>query len=111
MRFSLEKFLANAWGVERGTVRYNIWLRFECPMAREVASTKWHRSQTLISLPDGRVDAHFSVDGLEEILRWILGFGDMVEVLAPKELRTLVRTTAMTVARMHEASRTIAEGD
>ena len=110
-RFNLEKFLANAWGVDRGAVRYSIRLRFERALAGEVTSTKWHRSQTTVELPDGRVDAYFMVDGLNEILRWVLGFGDMVEVLAPKELRTLIRVTAMNIARMHEASRILIEGE
>ena len=110
-RFNLEKFLANAWGVERGTVRYNVRLRFERAVAREVAATKWHRSQSNIKLPDGRLDVSFMVDGLNEIPRWVLGFGDMVEVLAPKELRTLIRTTAQNIARMHEASRMIVDDE
>lgn len=102
-RFSLDRFLANAWGVERAPVRSKIWLRFSPRVAAEVGDTVWHRSQRRALLADGSVELHFQVDGLEEILRWILGFGDLVEVIAPDELRRRVHDVATAVARRHEA--------
>jgi len=36
----------------------------------------------------------FRVDGLNEITWWILGYGDQVEVLAPKALRQRIAQIA-----------------
>jgi predicted DNA-binding transcriptional regulator YafY len=100
-RFNLERFLAQAWGVHRNPVRYRIWLRFSEHVAPELIDTVWHRSQKTSILADGRVDLHFVIDGIDEILRWVLGFGDQVEVLAPSELRARLFEVSLGVARRH----------
>jgi predicted DNA-binding transcriptional regulator YafY len=100
-RFNLERFLGMAWGMERGKDRHEVWLRFSAQVAAEVRETVWHRSQRLAELPDGRADLHLVIDGLDEILGWILGFGEQVEVLAPPELRERVGSVALRVARIH----------
>ena len=100
-RFNLERFLGLAWGMERGKDRHEIWLRFSARVAPEIREAVWHRSQRLAELPDRRVDMHLVIDGLDEILSWVLGFGDQVEVLAPLELRQRVETVAVRVARIH----------
>lgn len=100
-RFNLERYLAQAWGVERNAVRYRVWLRFSRSLAPEVQSIVWHRSQRSVLLSDGRLDLHFVVDGIEEILRWVLGFGAHVEVLAPPELRRRLHEVAARVASLN----------
>jgi predicted DNA-binding transcriptional regulator YafY len=100
-RFNLERFLAQAWGVDRNPVRYRIWLRFSAQVAPELIDTVWHRSQKMSILADGRVDLYFVVDGVDEILRWVLGFGDQVEVLAPSELKARLFEVSLDVARLH----------
>jgi proteasome accessory factor B len=100
-RFRLERFLAQSWGVERSPVRYRVWLRFSARVAPMVLDGAWHPSQRGVALPDGRADLHFVVNGLGEILRWVLGFGDDVEVLAPEELRDRLFEVSSRVARVH----------
>jgi proteasome accessory factor B len=100
-RFNLERFLGMAWGMERGKDRHEIWLRFSSRVAPEIRETAWHRSQRLAELPDRRADLHLVIDGLDEILGWVLGFGDQVEVLAPEELRRRVEAVATGMARIH----------
>jgi proteasome accessory factor B len=102
-RFNLERFLGMAWGMERGKDRHEVWLRFSSRVAPEIRETAWHRSQRVTELPDRRADLHLVIDGLDEILGWILGFGDQVEVLAPDELRQRVEVVATRVARNHAA--------
>jgi proteasome accessory factor B len=103
-RFRLDRFLAHSWGVERSPLRYRVWLRFSARLAPMVLDGVWHPSQRRSELADGRVDLHFVVNGLGEILRWVLGFGDDVEVLAPGDLRDRLFEVATKVARTHEPS-------
>jgi predicted DNA-binding transcriptional regulator YafY len=100
-RFNLDRFLGMAWGMERGEDRHEIWLRFSARVAPEIREAVWHRSQRIAELPDRRADLHLVIDGLDEILGWVLGFGDQVEVLAPPELRERVGTLAARVASIH----------
>jgi predicted DNA-binding transcriptional regulator YafY len=102
-RFSLERFLGMAWGMERGKERYELWLRFSARVAPQIRDTLCHQSQRLAELPDRRADLHLTVDGLDEIVGWVLGFGDQVEVLAPGELRQRVAEIAARMVGIHTA--------
>jgi predicted DNA-binding transcriptional regulator YafY len=106
-RFNLERFLGMAWGMERGKDRHEVWLRFSSRVAPAIRETVWHRSQHLTDLPDRRVDLHLVIDGLDEILGWVLSFGDQVEVLAPAELRQRIEAVATRVARIHTPTRVV----
>ena len=72
-----------AWGVDRGQDPARVWLRFSARVATEIRETVWHRTQRVADLPDRRGRPALVIDGLDEILGWVLGFGDQVEVLAP----------------------------
>jgi predicted DNA-binding transcriptional regulator YafY len=100
-RFNLERFLGMAWDMERGKDRHEVWLRFAPRAAPEIREAVWHRSQRLEERPDRSVDLHLVIDGLDEILGWVLGFGDQVEVLAPPALRQRIEAVAARVARIH----------
>ncbi|GAB4145574.1 MAG: WYL domain-containing protein [Planctomycetaceae bacterium] len=91
-RFTLEKHLGNAWSLirERGN-RHNVLVRFKPKVAGNVAEIHWHKSQKLTWRRDGQLDFQVTVDGLNEISWWILGYGDQAEVIKPKALRTLIQ--------------------
>jgi predicted DNA-binding transcriptional regulator YafY len=48
--------------------------------------------------PDGRIDVAFLVERLDEFVRWYLGSGEKLEVLAPQELRRRIREAAQRLA-------------
>jgi proteasome accessory factor B len=105
-RFSLDRHLGHAWGVGRDRVRYFVWLRFSRRVAPELNDIIWHPTERRVELADGRVDLQVLVDGIDEILRWVLGFGDQVEVIAPAELSVALFRVATNVARRHRPPRT-----
>ena len=105
-RFSLERFLGDAWGVKRGAVRYDVRLRFAARVAPLLLEASWHPSQRSERLADGRAELTFVVDGLDEILTWVLSHGDSVEVIGPDELRARVHAVARRMAEAHEPGRT-----
>jgi predicted DNA-binding transcriptional regulator YafY len=100
-RFDLERFLGQAWMLERGPERHEVWLRFAATLAAEIRESVWHRSQRLVCLDDGRVDLHLLIDGLDEIARWVFGFGDQVEILAPAALRDRIHAQALRMVQHH----------
>lgn len=85
--FSLEKFLGNAWGVFRGDTSYDIAIQFSGSAAAVVAETNWHRTQVAQKNADGTVTLRFKVDGLEEIVWWLMSWAPFARVEEPRELR------------------------
>lgn len=91
-RFSLTQYLGDAWHLIREPgERHTVVVRFLPLVAQNVAEVRWHRTQTCEWLADGSLKFQVSVEGLNEISWWIQGYGDQAEVLAPPQLRTMLR--------------------
>ena len=90
-RFSLERYLGNAWSLipEKGKP-HTVVIRFRKQVAYNVAEVQWHKTQRIIWNDDESLDFHVTVDGLGEILWWVLGYGDQAEVLQPPQLRKMI---------------------
>ncbi|MCA9246511.1 MAG: WYL domain-containing protein, partial [Planctomycetales bacterium] len=89
--FSIERYLKNAWSlVPEPGPDYNVTVRFQPLVARNVAEVAWHRTQELLWNDDGTLDFSVTVTGLGEISWWILGYGANAEVLKPPQLRERV---------------------
>ena len=85
--FDLKAYFGNAWAVYRGTTSYDIELRFMADATAPVLEHVWHHTQTIERHADGEVTLRFTVDGLNEILRWVVGWAGRVRVVKPVELR------------------------
>jgi proteasome accessory factor B len=92
-RFRLDRFLQNSES-DGSAVSYEVQLRFAPGVAPAVRDAPRQRDQTLVPGPGGRLDLFLRVESLDEILPWVLRFGDQVEVLEPEPLRNSVRTWA-----------------
>lgn len=85
--FHIEKYLKNAWSLIPEPTEYQIELEFTAKVGRNVAEVLWHPTQQTELLPDGRCQMRFTVNGLNEISWWLLGYGDQVTVKKPADLR------------------------
>jgi proteasome accessory factor B len=100
--FDVHEYFGRAWSmIPEGRI-YNIKLRFLPKVANNVAEVQWHSTQKVVRNSDGSATIEFLVDGLGEITWWILGYGDQVQVLAPKELRKKVLETAKNMVKLNE---------
>lgn len=97
--FSLGRYFRNAWHLipERGRDS-EILIRFSKLVSHNVAEVQWHKTQRTQFNPDGTLDFHVTVSGLNEISWWILGYGDQAEVIQPQELRKIVANRAALTA-------------
>jgi predicted DNA-binding transcriptional regulator YafY len=101
--FSLDRYLGNAWNLmPHPGPDVHVIVRFTSLMAQNVAEVAWHKTQRLEFRDDGTLDFHVQVSGLNEIVWWILGYGDQAEVLRPAKLRRLVAQRAANMNRMYE---------
>ena len=94
-------FIGRAWSMIPEGKIYNIKLRFLPMVANNVAEVQWHNTQKVTHSSDGSATIEFRVDGLREITWWILGYGDQVQVLAPKALRNKVLETAKNMIKLN----------
>lgn len=92
--FKLADVVGQAWRMMRGKKRYNIAVHFSKAVADSVSETRWHPTQEEEFHEDDSVTLRFSVDGLEEIVWWILGYGPNATVLEPAELVEKVHSLA-----------------
>ena len=92
--FKLSDHLGNAWRMIRGKKTYSIELHFDAEFAETVADTHWHATQEVLWSEDGSIQFHCRIDGLDEIVWWILSMGPHCIVKKPAELAERVRELA-----------------
>jgi predicted DNA-binding transcriptional regulator YafY len=92
--FSLNKHLGNAWRIIRGKKSFAVEIYFDAEFAETIAETQWHPTQEVVWNEDGSITFTCKVDGLEEIVWWVLSMGPHCTVKKPKELIAQVRELA-----------------
>ena len=100
--FTVTHHLGNAWRMIRGKPTYDIELHFEPEFADTISDTHWHATQEVTWNDDGSITFCCKVDGLEEIVWWILGMGPHCVVRKPKVLADLVKSKAMEMVRRYD---------
>lgn len=93
-KFSLEKRLRDSFGVHSAQGQFQVVIRFNEMVADYIREKRWHDSQQLKELKDGGVELHLKLSSLNEIERWILGWGGNAVVIEPRELAEMVKKSA-----------------
>lgn len=88
--FDLDAHLAGAWGAFVGQQELEIHLVFDGSLKPLLTCACHHPDEKVEVRGDGRIDYRVTLTSLEEIARWVLGFGRRVEVVAPDDLRERV---------------------
>lgn len=101
--FSLDGYFGQAWRMMPSGTTHDIQLHFDATMAEGVADTHWHDSQDVQWREDGSIDVRFRVDGLEEIVWWILSYGPHCKVLKPAALAARVKALHKEAAGLYAA--------
>jgi len=101
-KFDVAEFFGRAWSMIPEGQLYNVKLRFLPKVANNVTEVQWHSTQKVTRNSDGSATVEFRVDGLGEITWWILGYGDQVQVLAPKVLREKIVEVAKSMIKLNE---------
>jgi len=95
--FSPAAYRGNAWRMIRGEPTCDVVIDFDATVAETVSDTHWHPTQQIEEHPDGSITFRCTVDGLDEIVWWILGYGPLAHVREPQHLAQkvseLVRAT------------------
>ena len=106
-RFDLTDYLGNAWLSHRGDPDIDVEIVFDHEVAPVVAEVRWHRTQQIDMLADGRCRFTAKVSGTTEIRIWILGWGPHAKVVGPPSLAREVKALAEATAAQYQEGRSI----
>lgn len=100
--FDLRRELGLAWRMIRGSRRHQVAIRFTAAFADAASETRWHPTQEeQWDHQTKTVTLRFTVDGLDEIVWWVLGYGPGALVLEPPELIERLRNLAQSTAHQY----------
>lgn len=90
-------YLGTSFGIwtdpENPDAKHIVRIELKGYAARIVQERRWHPSQQIVPLnaTSSRIEVHFEVGSLVELVRWTLSWGSQAKVLEPKELKEMVR--------------------
>ena len=90
--FDAKGHLAIIFQHEVGGVPQQVEIWFDPATAPFVGERRWHPSQKLIQHEDGSLTLQMCVSGLNDLKRWVLGYGKGAVVKSPPELVEMVQT-------------------
>jgi len=85
--FSMDDYFKSGWHIIRYGEPVEIVLRFSEEVAPWIRRKKWHPSQKIGENGDGSIEFSVTLDGTDEIKRWIYHWGPNCEVISPPEFR------------------------
>lgn len=88
--FDLDRYLEHAWNVFRGRHLHEAVVLFDPALAPLLEHARHHPGERLSRRPDGAIEYRVKLSHLDELARWIVGFGGRARVEAPEELRARV---------------------
>ncbi|MBM3154913.1 MAG: transcriptional regulator [Chloroflexi bacterium] len=98
--FDPNKYLDSPWITVDGKPK-TVKLRFHPAIARIPEETKWHSSQSVQRQLGGSVVLTMKVPVSVQLESFVLGWGDKVEVLEPRELRQRIAKIAQSTADLY----------
>ncbi|HUP25081.1 MAG TPA: WYL domain-containing protein [Thermoanaerobaculia bacterium] len=91
---ALSALFDHSWAIYRGGGRHHIRLRFDPSLVALLESARHHRGEELQRLVGGALEYRVTLSHLDEIARWIVGFGGKCQVVEPETLREKVEGLA-----------------
>lgn len=97
-----QSYFEGSWSVYSGET-YTIEAVFSGPAAKVIKTNRHHEGEVLAEQADGTILYLIEVKGLEEIQRWLIGFGENVVVLNPPELRASLKKLGQFLTQNYSA--------
>lgn len=90
--FDLDKYMGHGWGLMRGSAGEPepVVLHFKAETGLGVVEEQWHSSQETEKLSNGYWEMRLTVGITPEFVRWLLYYGDQVDIVEPHHLRVRV---------------------
>jgi len=89
--FDPKTYLQKIFQHEVGGNPVSVAIWFDASAAPFIRERRWHVTQEIEEHPDGSLTLHLTTSGLNDLKRWVLGYGKGAVVKAPTELVELVK--------------------
>lgn len=90
--YSPQDYVDGAFGLIRSDgKRYNVVVNFSSQLEDVITSRKWHKTSSVKTLKDGTIQLNMTVSALQQVIPWILSFGNHAKVIKPKELKDAIQ--------------------
>lgn len=89
--FSAQEHLEQIFQVEAGGKPTEVTIWFDSATAPYISERCWNNNQVIAEQADGSLTLTMTVRGLNEVKRWVLGYGRGAKVLQPKALVEMVQ--------------------
>lgn len=99
--FDVKDHLNMIFQHEVGSSPVSVAIWFDVRTAPYIRERRWHPTQELKEHPDGSVTLCMTVRGMNDLKRWVLGYGKGAIVKQPPELEELVRQEAEGMLRQY----------
>lgn len=100
--FNPEEYLASRFQYERGNQSFSVAIWFDPATAPFIRERRWHPTQDIEEHPDGSLTLQMEVPGLNDIKRWVLGYGKGAVVKAPPELVELMKGEVEAMQKLYQ---------
>jgi len=103
--FNIEAYAAaSISGVLHGDETTEVCVRFAPRVAKAAAAARIVAERQVEQRPDGGVEISYRVADVDELVRWVLGWGAQAEVIAPSAARARIATLAAEIAQKYTAN-------
>lgn len=89
--FDPKKHLESIFQLEAGGVPQLVAVRFDAVTAPFIRGRRWHPSQEIEEEQEGGLVLRMCVRGLNDVKRWVLGYGKGATVITPPELVAMIK--------------------
>jgi len=97
--FNVEAYAAaSISGVLHGNQTTEVRVRFAPRVAKAAIAARVVAERSIEQLDGGSAEITYRVGDVDELVRWVLGWGAQAEILAPPEARTRIATLAKEIA-------------
>lgn len=103
--FDAKDHLAMIFQHEVGGVPLTVRIHFDAKTAPYIRERRWHPTQALYEHPDGSVTLQMVVRGLNDLKRWVLGYGQGAAVEEPPELVAMLRDEVEGMSAIYSSTR------
>jgi predicted DNA-binding transcriptional regulator YafY len=100
--FNVEEYAAaSISGVLHADQTTEVKVRFTSRVAKAAAAARVVAERNVEEQPDGTVEIAYHVADVDELVRWILGWGNQAEILAPPSARHRIAELSNEIARKY----------
>jgi predicted DNA-binding transcriptional regulator YafY len=103
--FDPDDWFAHSWGVAAGEPAREAVILFDETVAPLIEHARHHPTEAMQRLHDGNLEYRIQIGPLDELARWIAGFGGQARAIAPPALVERVATIAEGAAAAHRQTK------